>query len=138
LVVVVQLRIVIALYSGVPTMRPMRLCARRALRRAKYGAPSPARACAGQPARADDLEAAVIDDLLRVYQDLDLVEGAILGAYEDTSQEPAASRGRNWRAPRAQLRETTSALDRYLWAFRRAPCPTPSAPRGWPSFRATG
>lgn len=81
-----------------------------------------ARACAGQRLPADDLEAAVIDDLLRVYQDLDLFEEAIPGAYEDTEQERPRLEA-ELASAQALLRETTSALDRYLRAFEAGTMP---------------
>lgn len=79
--------------------------------------------------------AAVIDDLLRVYEDLDLFEEAILGAYKDTERKRERPRlEAELASAQSQLRETTLPSTAARGRSRGARCLTPSAPRGWPNY----
>lgn len=88
-----------------------------------------ARACPGQRVPADDLEAAVIGDLLDTYDDLGLFDEAIAGAYQDHENERPRLDD-ELASTQTQLRDTTAAIDRYLRAFEAGTMPdTLCAPR---------
>ena len=81
-----------------------------------------ARACPGQRLPADDLEAAVIDDLLGIYDNLDLFQESIVDAYQDAEQEQPRLQA-ELASTDAQLRDATTAIDRYLRAFEAGTMP---------------
>jgi site-specific DNA recombinase len=75
-----------------------------------------ARACTGQRVPADDLEDAVVGALLAIYSNYDLLEKAASDAYaEATSERPRLEV--ELANTEAQLKETSTAIDRYLRAF---------------------
>ena len=75
-----------------------------------------ARGCTGQRVPADDLEDAVIGALLATYSNYDLLEKAASDAYaEATSERPRLEV--ELANTEAQLKETSTAIDRYLRAF---------------------
>ena len=83
---------------------------------------SGARGCPGHRVPADDLEAAVIDTLLNLYDDLNLFADAIHGAYQDTETERPRLED-ELASTEAQLRDTTASIDRYLRAFETGTMP---------------
>ncbi len=83
---------------------------------------SGARGCPGHRVPADDLEAAVMDMLLNLYDDLDLFQDAIAGAYDDTENERPRLDD-ELASTEAQLREVTASIDRYLRAFEAGSMP---------------
>ncbi len=75
-----------------------------------------ARGCAAQRIPADDLEDAVIGALLATYSNYDLLEKAASDAYaEATSELPRLEA--ELVSTETQLKETSTAIDRYLRAF---------------------
>ncbi|MGH9074832.1 MAG: recombinase family protein, partial [Acidimicrobiales bacterium] len=80
------------------------------------------RACPGKRIPADDLEAAVTGSLLQTYGDFAFVEEALGAAYAQVMDERPRLEAELVSAE-AQLRETTSAIDRYLRAFEAGTMP---------------
>ena len=88
-----------------------------------------ARGCHSQPVPAEDLEEAVVAGLLTLYDDVDLFEEAITGAYRHHDDERPQIEA-ELASTEAQLREATTAIDRYLKAFEAGSMPdTLCAPR---------
>ena len=74
--------------------------------------------CDGERLNRDKLEAAVLDQLARLYRDGDLIAAALQRAYnEQQADRPALAEQR--RTVTEEIRRGERALDRYYQAFER-------------------
>jgi site-specific DNA recombinase len=80
------------------------------------------RGCTGHRVPADDLEAAVMNELRNLYSNLDLFEEAIEAAFEHIENEHPRLEA-ELAGIDAQVRDVTVAIDRYLRAFEAGTMP---------------